>query len=169
MHKFAVCIYLLSVLDLFLCLLTIAISFCAFVVTQWFCPVCIKHNSCLWPGISLFWFQTFIQRITLDMFYILFIVVVVHSWNVNRLSISISTARFISALSRMVYERAFTCVFLCIHIYVYKITSVSSMLALKCLHGSGMPAGPFCYHFRFMYRFGWTGPSTTLLDFQGDI
>ena len=50
--------------------------------------------------------------ITLDIFYILFIVFV-DSWNVNR--ISISTARFISALSRMVYERAFSCIFLCIH------------------------------------------------------
>ena len=33
------------------------------------------------------WFQTFIQHITLDMFYILFIVIV-GSWNVNKISIS---------------------------------------------------------------------------------
>ena len=39
------CTNLLSALDLFLCFLTIAITFCAFVVTQWFCPVFIKHHS----------------------------------------------------------------------------------------------------------------------------
>jgi len=38
MHKFAVCIYLLSVLDLFLCLLTIAISFCALMLHSGFVP-----------------------------------------------------------------------------------------------------------------------------------
>ena len=76
-----------SVLDLFLCLLTIAISFCAFVVTQWYCPVCIKHHSCTWLGLSLFWFQTFTLHIMLDMFYILFIV---DSCNINKISISIS-------------------------------------------------------------------------------
>jgi len=36
--------WLLSVLDLFLCLLTIAISFYAFVVTQWFLS-CLYYTS----------------------------------------------------------------------------------------------------------------------------
>jgi len=78
-----------SVHDLFLCLLTIAICFCAFVVTQWFCPVCIKHHSCTWLGIRLFWFQTFILCIMLDMFYILF-TVIVDSWDVNKISVNIN-------------------------------------------------------------------------------
>ena len=75
-----------SVLDLFLYLLTTAISSCAFVVTQWFCPVCIKHHSCTWLGISLFGSKHL--YITLDMFYIIFIVIV-DSWNINKISISI--------------------------------------------------------------------------------
>jgi hypothetical protein len=32
---------------------TIAISFYAFLITQWFVSVCIKHHSCTWLGISL--------------------------------------------------------------------------------------------------------------------
>ena len=39
-------INLLSVLDLFYCLLTIAITFCAFVVTQWFCEEREKPTRC---------------------------------------------------------------------------------------------------------------------------
>ena len=50
--------------------------FCAFVVTQWFCSVCIKHHSCTCLGISLFQFKIFIQRLTLNMFCILFNVIV---------------------------------------------------------------------------------------------
>jgi len=38
MHKFAVCIHMLSVLD-FSLLVNYSHIFCAFVVTQWFCPV----------------------------------------------------------------------------------------------------------------------------------
>ena len=33
---------------------TIAMSSYAFLVTQWFVPVCIKHHPCTWLGISLF-------------------------------------------------------------------------------------------------------------------
>ena len=54
MHKFAVCIHLLSVLDLFLCLVTIATSFVILLLHGGFCPVCIKHHSCTWLWISLF-------------------------------------------------------------------------------------------------------------------
>jgi len=83
MLKIAVCIHLLQLLillfDLFLCLLTIAIFFYAFVVTQWFCLVCIKHISCTGLGISLFdskhlYSYIFTHCISLDMFYILLIV-----------------------------------------------------------------------------------------------
>jgi len=28
--------------------------FLCFLVTRWFVPVCIKHHSCIWLGISLF-------------------------------------------------------------------------------------------------------------------
>ena len=80
-----ICTNLLSVLDLFLCLLTIAISFCAFVVTQRFCPVFIKHHALDLESVC---FDSKHLHITLDMFYILFIVIV-DSWNVNKISISI--------------------------------------------------------------------------------
>jgi len=43
-----VCIWLVPLF------VTIAISSCVFLVTQWFCPVCIKYYSCTWHGISLF-------------------------------------------------------------------------------------------------------------------
>ena len=83
------CINLLSVLDLFLCLLTVAISFCALVFyTAVFVlsVLSIVHvldleSVCLIPNIY--------PRITLDMFHILFIVIV-DSWDVNEISISIS-------------------------------------------------------------------------------
>ena len=79
-----ICINLLSALD-FSLPVNCSHIFCAFVVTQWFCPVSIKHHSCTWLGISLLWFGTFITCITLDIFYMLFIVIV-DSWNINKIS-----------------------------------------------------------------------------------
>jgi hypothetical protein len=76
MHKFAVCTHLLFCTWLVSLLVNYSHIFLCFVVTQWFCPVCIKHHSCIWLGIRLFWFKTFILRVMLDMFYNLFIVIV---------------------------------------------------------------------------------------------
>jgi hypothetical protein len=77
---FVCCNCSLSVFGLFLCLLTTAVSFNACVVTQWFCPVCIKHQSHTLLGISLFhskhlYNYNFTLCITLDMFCILLLIV----------------------------------------------------------------------------------------------
>ena len=78
MHKFAVCTWLVSLL------VNYSHIFFAFVVTQWFlsCVLNIIHVL----NLESVWFQTFMQRITLDMFYVLFVVIVV-TWNVNEISI----------------------------------------------------------------------------------
>jgi len=85
------CLYLFVVCTLtFLCLLTSALSVVFCCSTQWFWSYLYWTSSCTWLGIILFWFQTFITCKTLDMFYIPFIVIV-DSWNVNKISISTST------------------------------------------------------------------------------
>jgi uncharacterized membrane protein len=78
MLKIAVCIHLLQLLvlfvfDLFLCLLTTAISFYALSLHSGFVPVCTKHHSRTWLGIS-FDSKHLYSCISLDMFYILLIV-----------------------------------------------------------------------------------------------
>ena len=78
-----ICINLLSVLDLFLCLLTIAISFVLLLLHSGFVLSVLNIIHVL--DLESVWFQIFIQCITLDMFYILFIIIV-DSWNVNKIS-----------------------------------------------------------------------------------
>ena len=93
-RPFAVCTWLVSLL------VNYSHIFCAFVVTQWFCPVCIKHHLvpvCLTSNIYI--------RITLDMFYILFIVIM-DSWNVSKISISLTGASWMTPWKQIVeWER----------------------------------------------------------------
>jgi hypothetical protein len=83
---------LITVMWLFLCLLSIAIFLC-FVIIKWFCPVCIKHLSCTWLGINSI--PTCIQLITLHIVLLLtcsisYWLFYLDSWNINTISISIS-------------------------------------------------------------------------------
>ena len=67
---------LLNYSHIFLC-------FCCYTVVL---SCLYQISSCTWLGIILLWFRTFITCNTLDMFCILFVVVIVDSWNVNKIS-----------------------------------------------------------------------------------
>jgi len=78
-----ICINLPSVLDMFLCLLTIAIYFVLLLLHNGFVLSVLNIIHVL--DLESVCFQTFIQRITLDMFHSLFIVIV-DSCNVIKIS-----------------------------------------------------------------------------------
>jgi hypothetical protein len=102
-----ICLKLLSVIicynfSFFIWLVSMFVNcshiFLCFVVTQWFCPVCIKHHTCTLLGISLFDSKhlctiilCIVLLLTCFISYLLFLFV--DLWNINKISISISMRR----------------------------------------------------------------------------